>query len=52
MPSYALNCICRYTQAMEALATPGVEVALAAKKTSIGIANVFSRAGVSLARSF
>jgi beta-lactamase regulating signal transducer with metallopeptidase domain len=35
-----------------ALGAPGVEVALAAKKTSIGIANVFSRAGVSLARSF
>ncbi len=35
-----------------ALGTPGVEIASAAKKTSIGIANVFSRAGVSLARSF
>jgi beta-lactamase regulating signal transducer with metallopeptidase domain len=34
------------------LGTPGVELASAAKKTSIGIANVFSRAGVSLARSF
>jgi beta-lactamase regulating signal transducer with metallopeptidase domain len=35
-----------------ALGTPGVEIASAAKKTSIGIANTFSRAGVSLARSF
>jgi beta-lactamase regulating signal transducer with metallopeptidase domain len=35
-----------------ALGAPGVEVASAAKRTSIGIANVFSRAGVSLARSF
>ena len=34
------------------LATPGVEIASAAKKTSVGIASVFSRAGVSLARSF
>ena len=33
-------------------AAPGVEIASAAKKTSIGVANVFSRAGVSLARSF
>ena len=30
----------------------GVQIASAAKKTSIGVANVFSRAGVSLARSF
>lgn len=35
-----------------ALGTPGVEIASAAKKTSVGIAGVFSRAGVSLARSF
>jgi beta-lactamase regulating signal transducer with metallopeptidase domain len=35
-----------------AVATPGVEIASAAKKTSVGIASVFSRAGVSLARSF
>ena len=35
-----------------ALAAPGVEIASAAKTTSVGIANVFSRAGVSLARSF
>jgi len=35
-----------------ALSTPGVEIASAAKKTSVGVANVFSRAGVSLARSF
>ena len=35
-----------------ALGTPGVEIAAAAKKTSLGVANVFSRAGVSLARSF
>jgi beta-lactamase regulating signal transducer with metallopeptidase domain len=35
-----------------ALGTPGVEIASAAKKTSVGVANVFSRAGVSLARSF
>jgi beta-lactamase regulating signal transducer with metallopeptidase domain len=35
-----------------ALGTPGVDVASAAKKTSVGLANVFSRAGVSLARSF
>jgi len=34
------------------MATPGIEIGAAAKKTSIGIANVFSRAGVSLARSF
>jgi hypothetical protein len=34
------------------VATPGVEIASAAKKTSVGIASVFSRAGVSLARSF
>jgi len=33
-------------------ASPGIELASAAKKTSIGVANVFSRAGVSLARSF
>ena len=31
---------------------PGVEIASAAKKTSVGVANMFSRAGVSLARSF
>ena len=35
-----------------ALGTPGVEIASAAKKTSVGIASVFTRAGVSLARSF
>jgi beta-lactamase regulating signal transducer with metallopeptidase domain len=35
-----------------AVATPGVEIAAAAKSTSVGIASVFSRAGVSLARSF
>jgi hypothetical protein len=35
-----------------ALGTPGVDIAAAAKKTSLGVANVFSRAGVSLARSF
>ena len=35
-----------------AMATPGIEVASAAKKTSVGIAGVFSRAGVSLARRF
>lgn len=35
-----------------AVATPGVEIASAAKKTSVGIASVFSRAGVSLARRF
>ena len=35
-----------------ALGTPGVEIASAAKKTSVGVANVFSRAGVSFARSF
>jgi beta-lactamase regulating signal transducer with metallopeptidase domain len=36
----------------KALAAPGLEVASAAKKTSIGIATAFSRAGVSVARSF
>ena len=35
-----------------ALGAPGVEIAAAARKTSVGVANVFSRAGVSLARSF
>jgi beta-lactamase regulating signal transducer with metallopeptidase domain len=35
-----------------AVAAPGLEIAAAAKKTSLGIASVFSRAGVSLARSF
>ena len=40
------------THGMARVATPGVEIASTAKKTSIGIANVFSRAGVSLARSF
>lgn len=35
-----------------ALGAPGVEIASAARKTSVGIAGVFSRAGVSLARSF
>jgi beta-lactamase regulating signal transducer with metallopeptidase domain len=35
-----------------AMASPGIEIASVAKKTSIGIASVFSRAGVSLARSF
>jgi len=34
------------------IATPGVEIAASAKKISIGVASVFSRAGVSLARSF
>lgn len=34
------------------LATPGVEIAAAAKKTSVGIATAFGRAGVSLARRF
>jgi hypothetical protein len=33
-------------------AAPGIEIASVTKKTSIGVANVFSRAGVSLARSF
>jgi beta-lactamase regulating signal transducer with metallopeptidase domain len=32
--------------------SPGIEIASAAKKTSMGVANVLSRAGVSLARSF
>ena len=36
----------------QALATPGVEIASSAKKISIGVASVFSRAGVSLARKF
>ena len=35
-----------------ALGTPGVEIASAAKKTSLSMASLFSRAGVSLARSF
>ena len=35
-----------------ALGAPGVEIASAAKKTSVGMASFFSRAGVSLARSF
>ena len=35
-----------------ALGTPGVEIAAAAKKTSLSMASLFSRAGVSLARSF
>jgi len=34
------------------LGTPGVEIASAAKKTSVGVANAVSRAGVSLARRF
>jgi hypothetical protein len=34
------------------LAAPGVEIASSAKRISIGLAGVFSRAGVSLARSF
>jgi beta-lactamase regulating signal transducer with metallopeptidase domain len=34
------------------LAQPGVEIATAAKKTGTGVANIVSRAGVSLARSF
>ena len=33
-------------------ASTGIEVASIAKKTSTGVASVFSRAGVSLARSF
>jgi beta-lactamase regulating signal transducer with metallopeptidase domain len=33
-------------------ATPGVEIANAARKTGVGIASLFGRAGVSLARSF
>ena len=40
------------TTQWRALATPGVEIASSARKISIGIASVFSRAGVSLARSF
>jgi len=36
----------------KALAAPGLEIASAAKKTSIGVATAFSRAGVSIARSF
>jgi BlaR1 peptidase M56 len=36
----------------QALATPGVEIAESARKISVGVASVFSRAGVSLARSF
>jgi beta-lactamase regulating signal transducer with metallopeptidase domain len=35
-----------------ALAAPGVEIASAAKKTGLRVANGFSRAGVSLARRF
>ena len=35
-----------------ALGAPGVEIASAAKKTSVGVAGLFSRGGVSLARSF
>jgi hypothetical protein len=42
----------KQTNPWQAMATPGVEIASAAKKTSLGIANIFSRAGVSLARSF
>lgn len=34
------------------LAAPGLEIASAAKKSGVGLAGVFSRAGVSLARSF
>jgi beta-lactamase regulating signal transducer with metallopeptidase domain len=36
----------------QALAAPGIEVALAAKKTSVGVAKALSRAGASLGRSF
>jgi len=35
-----------------ALAAPAVETATSTKKKSIGLATVFSRAGLSLARSF
>ena len=35
-----------------AMAAPGVEIASAAKKTGVGVANAIGRAGVSLARSF
>ena len=35
-----------------AMATPAVEIASAAKKTSVGLADAFGRAGVALARSF
>jgi beta-lactamase regulating signal transducer with metallopeptidase domain len=34
------------------IATPGLEIASSAKKISTGVAGIFSRAGVSLARSF
>jgi hypothetical protein len=35
-----------------AVGTPGLEIASVARKTSVGLAGVFSRAGVALARSF
>jgi hypothetical protein len=34
------------------MAAPGIEIASAAKKTSVGLADAFGRAGVALARSF
>jgi hypothetical protein len=36
----------------QSLAAPGVQIAAGAKKTSVSLAHVFSRAGASVARSF
>jgi hypothetical protein len=52
MPDAAVVAPASQRNQWQAFATPGVEIASSAKKISVGVASVFSRAGVSLARSF
>ena len=52
MPDAAVVAPASRRNQWQALATPGIEIAASAKKISVGVASVFSRAGVSLARSF
>ncbi len=52
MPDAAVVAPASQRNPWQVLATPGVEIAESAKKTSVSLANAFSRAGVSLARRF
>jgi hypothetical protein len=52
LPGAPVNASTERSNPWQALATPGVEIASSARKISMGVAGVFTRAGVSLARSF
>jgi beta-lactamase regulating signal transducer with metallopeptidase domain len=52
VPQAPVNASTERSNQWRVIATPGVEIAASAKKTSVSLANAFSRAGVSLARSF